>query len=95
MSEPLREIEGTWEEVVLHEAELRGHHVKLTVFDGNGMEQEASPASDTFKGKPITDFDAYLASIPHIDNDAEFAAFEVAIAKERSERRRIASETAD
>jgi len=33
MSEPLREIEGTWEEVVLHEAELRGHHVKLTVFD--------------------------------------------------------------
>lgn len=41
MSEPLREIEGTWEEVAAHEAELRGHQVKLTVLDGNGATPEA------------------------------------------------------
>ena len=35
MNEPLREIEGTWEEVMTHEAELHGHQVKLTVLDLN------------------------------------------------------------
>ncbi len=47
MKQPILELEGTWEEIRSHDAELAGHKVRLTVLDvqSNGQEQPAlSPA---------------------------------------------------
>ena len=44
------------------------------------------------KGKPIDDFDAYLASLPRIDDATASEAFDCAIAGERGRRRQLASE---
>ena len=55
-----------------------------------GQTKPHPPAS--FKGKPITDFEAYLASLPFIEDDAAFEAFECAIEEERGIRRRMAQE---
>ena len=92
MTEPAKEIEGTWEEIVKHGPELSGQRVHLSILDGSGPVEESIPVATNFKGIPITDLDAYMSSIPHIENDAKFEAFERAIYAERAERRRIAQQ---
>ena len=42
----MREIEGTWEEIVARSAELAARRVRVTVLDGaeNGQGEEVTPA---------------------------------------------------
>ena len=40
-------LEGTWEEVVLHAAELSGHRVRVTVLADAGVSTEAA------EGRPV------------------------------------------
>lgn len=59
MSEPLHEIEGTWEEVAAHETELRGHRVKLTVLDSNGVTPKAPTPIPTDHPLEAVDLDRF------------------------------------
>ena len=51
MNSPILELEGTWEEIAKHGAELAGRHVRLTVAadrpidESNGLFREASGQS--------------------------------------------------
>ncbi len=56
---------------------------------------DTSETSVSFKGKPITDFDAYLASLPYLADSVASEAFECAIEEERGIRRRMAEEKAE
>lgn len=33
MDKELIEIEGTWEQIITHESELQGHHVRVTILN--------------------------------------------------------------
>ena len=85
MNEPLQEIEGTWEEVAAHEAELYGHQVKLTILDAGVVETQTSKHSDlntqeaaapsAIPGKNaagvVTDVDAFFAGLPTVEDGGE------------------------
>ena len=93
MSEPAKEIEkemeGTWEEVVEHSSELSGHRVHLSLLEASESGKGTTQGATSFKGRQISDFDAYMKSIPHFEDDPEFQAFERAIHADRAERRRL------
>lgn len=42
MNQPLRELEGTWEEIRAHDAELAGQRVRLIVLSPEEKEPEAT-----------------------------------------------------
>ncbi len=50
MNEPLQEIEGTWEEVAAHEAELRGRQVKLLIVDSKDAARTTPDAASLPRG---------------------------------------------
>jgi hypothetical protein len=106
MNEPATEIEGTWEEVAARAPEFTGRRVRLTLLDSPvdaadeviiprrpkaTPEQAALGILPAIHGTyPVTDFDAWMASMPHFDGtEEEFAAFEQAIAENRAMRREL------
>ena len=87
MTEPAKEIEGTWEEVLAHAPEFTGRRVRLTLLDSHveaadevviprrpkpTPEQTALGILPATNGMyPVKDFDAWMASIPHFDGTDE------------------------
>jgi len=89
MSESMREIEGTWEEVVLHDAELCGHHVRLTILDENGADHSRVQETASPRGS-FARIEAGLSRFP-ADHDENRDIWEV-IASERTVWRKMAQE---
>lgn len=52
-SEPIEELEGTWEEIAAHAAELAGKRVRLTVLSGGKGAAEPGAAPDRPAPSPV------------------------------------------
>ena len=53
MTDPVREYEGTWEEIRARDAELAGHRVRLTILTGSEPETPAIPDSRALTAREV------------------------------------------
>jgi hypothetical protein len=108
MSDPLQEIEGTWEEIVALGPHLAGRRLKLILLDTDDVEDAVlphrpapTPEQATLGIMPAAigngtyaDIMRFVHSQPPV-GDKQFQAFEQAIADSRALRRQLARERED
>ena len=92
MNEAVRELEGTWEEIVTHGTELRGHHIKVTVFNGKHSSQAILASSPLERGS----YERIMQGLQQFPLEPDNAPdlWEV-IAEERAAWRKMAQENSE